>query len=240
MHDVFGFVARPFDVGLAGLQGRAHRMHAGHKSAVDTQHVENRLAHPRHDFHVDGDISAVRQLDPDMRDVGPERAHRKRHHVHGAPAHTAVEQCRGAIRLAVLQDAAHPIGSHPVVGRAGVFLVGGTDIGTVFHPRDVAGVGTGQKRIGSLERVEFAKRTGVHQLLAQKAVFPIRAVTPINAFGLGERGHFRHPGQQGRISDECRGVDIDCQFRGCVHCISSQSKNLLFEGNVREWQRRSL
>ena len=69
MHDVFGFVARPFHIGLAGSQRRAHGVHARHKCTVGADHVIDSLAHAGHDALVDCDIGAVREFNADVGDV---------------------------------------------------------------------------------------------------------------------------------------------------------------------------
>ena len=159
MHDVLGLVARPFHVRLAGSERRAHGVHAGHKVAIGAQHVENRLAHARHDLHVNGDIGAVRKLDADMRNRRAQRAHAEGHNVHGAAAHGAVEQR--------LQGAAHLGRGHPVVGRTGVFFFVRTDVGAVFHARHVARVALRQKAVRAFRRVELFEGAAIDQLLAE-------------------------------------------------------------------------
>jgi hypothetical protein len=109
--------ARPRPSGR--LQRRAHGVHAGHELAVGAQHVERAAAHARHRAHAHGHVGAVGQLDADVGDVRAQRPHRERHHVHRAAAHRALEQ---RVR-AGLQQRAHLGRRHPVVGRAGVFLL---------------------------------------------------------------------------------------------------------------------
>ena len=59
MNDVFFLrvrLARPRDVLPAGAERRADGMEAGNEPAMRTQFVEHRLAHARHDAHVDDDV----------------------------------------------------------------------------------------------------------------------------------------------------------------------------------------
>ena len=69
MHDVFGFVARPFHIGLASGQRCTHGVHTRHKSAVGADHVIHRFAHTGHDALVDSHVGAVRKFDTDVCDV---------------------------------------------------------------------------------------------------------------------------------------------------------------------------
>ena len=69
VHDVFGFVTRPFHISLAGGQRCAHRMHARYKSAVGADHVINCLAHAGHDALVDCHVGAVREFNADVGNV---------------------------------------------------------------------------------------------------------------------------------------------------------------------------
>ena len=200
VHDVFGLVARPFHIGLARGQRCAHGVHARHKSAVHAQHVIHRTAHARHDALVDRNIGAVADLDANVRNVRAQRAHRKRHHEHGASGHAAVKQWR--------QGGAHLGGFHPVVGGACVFFARAANIGAVFHAGHVAGVRAGQKAVGALGGVEFGKGAGVHQLLAQRLVFLLRAVAPVDGRGFAQRGHVGHPGNQARVFDKVWGLEL--------------------------------
>ena len=137
MHDVFGAVTRPGHVFLAGAQRRTDGVYTRNEIAICTEHIKHGAAHAGHDALIHRHISAVAQLDADVRDGRTQRAHAERHHVHGAAFHAAVKQG--------LQGVAHFARVHPVVGRTGVFFFLGAYIGTVFHPGNVAGVGAGQE-----------------------------------------------------------------------------------------------
>ena len=137
MHDVFGAVARPGHVFLPRCQRRAYRMNAGDEIAICTEHIKHGAAHAGHDALIHRHVSAVAQLDADVRDRRTQRAHAERHHIHGAAFHAAVKQG--------LQGAAHFARLHPVVGRTGVFFFLSANVSTVFHPGHVAGVRAGQE-----------------------------------------------------------------------------------------------
>ena len=131
MHDVFGVVAWPDDVFLTRSKRRAHGVYTRHKFAIGTDDVVHRFAHAGHDFLVDGDISAVRQLNADVRNRATQRAHGERHHIHGATSHTAIEQR--------VQSCAHFCGRFPVVGGACVNFFFRTNESALFHTCHVAG-----------------------------------------------------------------------------------------------------
>ena len=219
MDDVFGVIARPLDVFFACLQGRADGVNARHEFSIHAQHIKHRLAHARHDFHVDGDIGAVRQLDADVRNRRAQRAHAERDHVHGAAGHAAVKQG--------LQRGAHLGRGHPVVGRAGVVFFGRADVGAVFHPRHVARVAQREKAVRPLGFVQFFERAGVHQLLAQALVFSVAAVTPIHGVGLAQGDHVCHPGDQFCIFYIAGGVKFKPLHGGMVHRKTPELKSAL-------------
>ena len=200
MHDVLGLVARPFHVGLACSQRSAHGVHARHKIAVGSQHVVHRAAHAGHDALVDRNIGAVADLDADVRNVRTQRAHRKRHHIHGATGHAAVKQRA--------ERCAHLAGFHPIVGRAGVFFAGAANIGAVFHSGHVARVGAGQKAVGALGGVELGKGACIHQTLAQGLVFLLGAVTPVDGSRFAQGCHVGDPGDQAGMLNKIRGIEF--------------------------------
>ena len=90
---------------LVSLHGQARRAGpasgsptvctAGTKSVLPSS-SQRRRAHPGHDPHLDHDIRRVGELDAELGDRRAERAHRERHHVHGAAAHRPGEQLREA------------------------------------------------------------------------------------------------------------------------------------------------
>ena len=130
----------------------------------------------------------VGDLHADVGDGGAERAHRERDHVHRPAPHRAPEE--------VGQDGAHLGRVTPVVGRAGVGLVGRADVGPVLDPGDVARVGVGPVAVGPLGLVELGEGAVVHQQLAQAVVLLGGAVTPDDLVGLGEGGDLVDPCDQ--------------------------------------------
>jgi hypothetical protein len=150
-------VARPRGgVLLTFLERRAHGVHARHEFAIGAQHVDHALAHAGHQLHVDGHVSAVREFHADVGDVGTQRAHRERDHVHGTALHATLEQSA----FASLQLGAHFSRLTPVVGGAGVFLAVRADEGAVFHAGHVRRVGDGQVRVGALGGVQALHGAG--------------------------------------------------------------------------------
>ena len=213
MHDVLRGVARPSAVGRAGPQRSTHAVHARHKMTVRAQHLEHRLAHARHDLHVDHDIRAVGQLDADVRNRRAQRPHRERHDVHRPALHCPFKQRR----LTGLQDRPHLVGRHPVVGRACVLLTLRADVGTVFDPRDIAGVAARQIAVRASRRIELQERARGHQPGAQLVVFGAAAVAPVHRARLGQRGHLRHPVHQPAVVQARRHVPLQAFHDGTIH-----------------------
>ena len=209
VHDVLGFVARPFHIGLPLRQGRAYAVHAGHEVAVSTQHLVHRAAHAGHDALVDGHIGAIAQFYADVRDVRTQRPHRKGHHIQDASAHATFKQG--------LQSGAHLGRRHPVVGGAGVLLVLAANIGAVFYARHIAGVGQGQEAVWAFDRIEFGKSPGIDQALAEHLVFLLRAVAPVDGGRFAQSRHFGHPGDQALVFHIGRGFEVQFRRGACVH-----------------------
>ena len=94
----------------------------------------------------------------------PERraddGHGVRNDVHRAALHAALEQA--------VEGLAHLGGLFPVVGRAGVFLLLGADVGAVFNARHVGRVGESQERVLALLKLD--EGAGIDQLLAQAVI----------------------------------------------------------------------
>ena len=121
------------DVGLAGLERHADRVHARDELAVGAEHVERALAHAGHDAHAHGDVRGVGELDADVRDRRAERAHRERHDVERAAAHRARVEARAS-------RARISAGSRQLlVGPASISLLA-ADERAVLDAGDVAGV----------------------------------------------------------------------------------------------------
>jgi hypothetical protein len=99
--------------------------------------------------------------------------------------HAALEQ--------TVQGLAHLGRVFPVVGGAGVVLVGGADVGAVFDARHVGRVGAGEVGVLALFRVQLDQHPGFDHLGAQAVVFFLRTVTPDDTVGLGEGGDLADP-----------------------------------------------
>ncbi len=216
LHDVFGAAAWPCDVGLSGTQRCADAVHARHKRPIAAEHLEYSLAHAGHDAHVGHHIGRVGQLDADMSDRGAERTHRERHDVQGAATHATIEQA--------MQGGAHFGRGHPIIGRAGVFLPGGTDESAVFDARHVRRVGASQIAVRTLVVVQSGHGAACHHLGAQAIVFSFGAVTPVDAVRLGQGRDFGDPVDQLLLLNVRR--DVQCcnaTHDGLVHKTTSNA-----------------
>ncbi len=203
MTDVFCFVARPFDVLLACFERVADAVQAGHELAVAAELVEHGTTHAGHDPHVDHDIGAVGNLDADMGDGRADRSHRERNHVHGAATHATLEQAA--------QSVLHLCRSFPVVVGAGIFRMGGADVGAVFDAGDIRRVRAGQVGVGTLGWIELDQVAGFDHLGEQPVGFCLRAIAPDDGIGLGQGGDFIDPGFEAGMLD----------VGWCVHCSES-------------------
>ena len=105
------------------------------------------------------DVGRVRDLDPEVRDVGSQRAHAEGDHVHRAPLHAA---CRELPQLLVELP-----GIDPVVGRPRIATAARSDERAVLDPRHVFRVRTAEIAVRPLLRVEGNERACVHHLLAE-------------------------------------------------------------------------
>ena len=190
MNDVFVFrigFARPRDIGLAGLERRADGVQAGNERTGQAQLVEHRLAHARHDAHVNDHIRRVGNFNADFANGRAERSHGKRDDIHRASFHAPVEQAQ--------QLLLHLVGVGPVVRGAGLVLGFGANKGPVFDARHVAGMRAGQVTTRTFLRIQFDQRAAFDHQVAERLVFRVRTVTPVNAFRLAEFGHFFDPGK---------------------------------------------
>ena len=107
---------------------------------VRAERVQNRLTHPGHDAHVQGDVDGIRQFDSDLGKRRSNGTHRERNDPQRPTLHGTFEELPG-FRVAVLWR-------HPIVRWAGVFLVLRADKGQVFGPSHVVGVRAAIKGTG--------------------------------------------------------------------------------------------
>jgi hypothetical protein len=152
-------------------------VHAGHELAVGAQHVVHGAAHAGHDAHVHGHVRRIGQFHADVRDRRTQRAHRERHHVHGAAAHAAVEQA--VQRLRISAGAVQLL-----VGPASSFF--SEQMKVRSSTRHVGRIGQGQERVLALGRVQAAHGAGGDHLLAQAVIFFLRAIAPVDLVRLGQ------------------------------------------------------
>ena len=167
-------------------------MDARNEHAVAAEHVEHGASHARHHPHACRDIGAVGYLDADVGNWTPQRAHRKRHDIHRAPAHAAVEK--------LVERCAHGVGSDPVVGRPRVFLALAADKGAILDPRDVGRMRPRQIAVRPLGRIELAQRSGRHHRRAKAFVFLLGPVAPDHPFRARAQRNIADPTQQPRMS----------------------------------------
>jgi hypothetical protein len=117
--------------------------------------------------------------------------------IHGAAAHDAVKEA--------LEFPAHFVRVFPVVGGAGGVLGERTDEGAILDAGDIGGVRAGVVAAGPEVLVESRECAAFDHLLAEEVVFFLRAVTPMDGGGLGERGHFIDPVEQVNVLAEGNG-----------------------------------
>lgn len=185
MDDVFVLVARPWGVGLAVRERGADGVDAGHEFLPLLDFLQNMCAHPRHDAHVDGDVGAIADLDPKLRERRVKRPDAKRDHIHRPTAHAAVEFLG--------KNLPHLVGFHPVVGRASLVFPARADEGAVFNTSDIAKGRAGEERVRALLLVQAGERSGIDELLAKAVVFFLRAIAPDDVGRLGEFGDRLNP-----------------------------------------------
>ena len=174
MDDVFVvFIARPGHLTLSAIKRHTHGMQAGNEIRALAESIERLATHARHDAHADRDVGRVGQLHAGLRKRGADRPHGKRHHIHRAAAHAALEQRP--------QRAFHVRGIAPVVGRTRIVLVGAAYESSVFHPGDIGRIRQRQIAIRAQFRIEFAQCAVRYQARAQRLIFGLRPVAPVDA-----------------------------------------------------------
>ena len=164
------------DVGLAGGERRADRVHARHELAVVPS--TSSAAWPARVIvrMLTRDVGGVGDLDADVRERRAERAHAERHHVHGAAPHRAPEQApRGADRISA--------GScQLLVGPASASSVEQMKVRSSTRATSL-GIGGGPERAGTLRRVELDEGARVDELLAEELVLLVGPVEPVDVSG---------------------------------------------------------
>ena len=205
VHDVLdGRVARPGHILLAGFQRGADGMHAGDEFAIGAEHVKYLGAHAGHGTHVDHDIGRIGNFHADVSDRRTERTHRERDDVHRAALHAALEQA--------VQGFAHLGRFFPVIGRAGVFLLLGADVGAVFDAGNVGRIGESQVGVRAFLLVELDQGAGFNHFRAQAVVFFLRTIRPIDLVRLGQRCDFSDPLLEAFVFDVIG--DVQCDGHG--------------------------
>ncbi len=186
VHDVFFLVRRPRDIRLTRLQRHADRVHARDDALeILVDQLEHLFADARHDAHVHDHVGRVGELHADLRHRRTDGAHAERQHIHRAALHAAGEKS--------LERLPHLERIHPIVGRTGGLFGQRTYISAILLARDVARIGTRQITARPFFFVKFGKRAAGDQLGAQRIVFFLRTVAPVNAGRLGQCGKFRDP-----------------------------------------------
>ncbi len=199
VHDVFFAIAGPRHVLLPLRKRRPDRVHTRHDAFfVLIDLLKHRQADSGHNAHVDDHVGRVGQLHAELRQRRPHRTHAEGQHIHRAPCHAALEER--------LQLFTHLKRIFPIIRRARRFPGQRTDKRAVFDARHVGRVGPRVITTGPKLIVEFLKRATLHHLRAQRVVFLLRAVDPVNRRRLGEFRHLGDPLEQvGVFAERLRG-----------------------------------
>jgi hypothetical protein len=111
-----------------------------------------------------------------------------------------------------LEDSTHLGRIFPVIGRAGVFLLLGTDVGAVLDARNVGWIGKCEE--GVLALLELGEGAGSDQFGAEPIVFFLRAVGPDDLGRLGEGCNLGNPLLQAFMFDVVGGIDGNSLVHG--------------------------
>ena len=84
----------------------------------------------------------------------------------------------------------------PIIRRPGFVLVRGANKSAVLHARDIARMRAREKRIGPQFFVQLDESAALDHRVAERLIFRIRAVAPMDALGLAKSGHFLNPGNE--------------------------------------------
>ena len=117
---------------LSRFKGGSHRMEAGNEVTISSQCLDDSVAHPRHNVHVNDDIGAVGYLHTDLGQGRSDGSHGKGDDVHGPPPHATVVQPP--------HDPLEIIRGDPVVCRTGILGGTGAYIGMGFDPSHIGRV----------------------------------------------------------------------------------------------------
>ena len=169
-----------------------HAVEAAVEVVVVAQLAVGDVPHPGHDAHAQDDVEGIRQFHAHLGQRRPRRAHEIGDDVHGASPHRALAE-----RAQLL---VHLPRRHPVVGRPGLLLFAGADVGRVLDPGDVVRVGAMIVAAGQLFLVELNENPGLDRLGSEDRTLRRGAVAPVNAVGLAQLHHLGHPVGDGLVA----------------------------------------
>ena len=157
------------------------------------------LTHSGHDVHVQNNIDGVSQFHANLCERRTDRTHRIRDYIHGSALHNAVIQ-RNELCL-------HFVRSHPVVGRACIFLLLGADESSVFYScyiirqRSVIQTARQLFRIQLIHLIPVAFRQRSNFFCQCIQLF-FGTIDPYDLVRLGQSNHFVNP---------CQNIFVVCQ-----------------------------
>ena len=189
MDNVLFLITGPHHVFRAWRQRHAHRVHARHNTFFGL--VDFRVdgfADTRHDAHIHHDVRRISQLHADLCHGRINGSHAVRQHIHGATLHAAIEQ--------FFQLAPHGKRGHPIVSGASAIFRKRADESAVFHSSNIVSIGAGVVTTRPQILIELDESAAIDELFAERIVFLLRTIYPMNCGGLCELGHFFHPAEQ--------------------------------------------
>ena len=155
MHDVLVvWVAWPCRTLLTGSEWIANGVHTWHPIVV-AQDIESALAHASHDAHADCNVGTIGELDTNVSNGRAKWSHRERHYIHGAALHGALVQR--------IHFCTHHRWFTPVVVRASVCFVGGTNECAIFNASNIARVRMCPVTVRALCFIEFLKCSRINK-----------------------------------------------------------------------------
>ncbi len=189
---VDGVVLRPvadvslFGVGVAGCVGTLDPV-----SGIGADRVKDSLTDSGDDVHVADDIDGVGDFQAVLCERGTDFAHAVRDDIHGLALVAATDD--------VVEGLVALIGIHPVVQRAGLFLGGGADEGSVFNTSDIVRVGSVEVAVGKFLLVEFDELAGGDSLVLEGLDLLLGPVDPDNFVRLEEVDSVLYPVQNALV-----------------------------------------